>query len=201
MAVDPDAPLVGALRLDDREAMDRLVERYRARVYRLAFGIVGVREEAEEVVQDALWSAIRKIHTFREESSLGSWIYRIAANAAYHKLRVRRRRAREIALDEVWPTTDDDRRPLGTPEDWSDRVEERALQGELRRVLAGAIEALPPDHRTALVLHDVEGLSNPDIAASLRISLPAVKSRVRRSRLAVRRRLSAYFGSIGTSRS
>jgi RNA polymerase sigma-70 factor (ECF subfamily) len=72
-------------------------------------------------------------------------------------------------------------------------VDEKALQGELRQVLTAAIDALPPDYRTALVLHDVEGVSNPDIAEALNISLPAVKSRVHRSRLFVRKRLSEYL--------
>ena len=68
-----------------------------------------------------------------------------------------------------------------------------ALVEALRRVLSDAIDGLPPDYRTALVLHDVEGLSNPDIAETLGISLPAVKSRVHRSRLFVRKRLAEYM--------
>jgi RNA polymerase sigma-70 factor (ECF subfamily) len=78
-------------------------------------------------------------------------------------------------------------------DDWSNRVDEKALQGELREVLQRAIDGLPSDYRTALVLHDVEGLSNPDIAEALGISLPAVKSRVHRSRLFVRKQLSDYL--------
>jgi RNA polymerase sigma-70 factor (ECF subfamily) len=81
-------------------------------------------------------------------------------------------------------------------DDWSNRVDQKALQGELRGILEEAIEALPPDYRTALVLHDVEGLSNPDIAEALGISLPAVKSRVHRSRLFVRKRLSEYLRPV-----
>jgi len=80
-------------------------------------------------------------------------------------------------------------------DDWSNRVDERALQGELRQVLQEAIDGLPAEYRTALVMHDVEGLSNPDIAETLGISLPAVKSRVHRSRLFVRQRLSEYMKS------
>ena len=78
-------------------------------------------------------------------------------------------------------------------DDWSNRVDEQALQGELRRVLQQAIDGLPAEYRTALVLHDVEGLSNPDIAEALNISLPAVKSRVHRSRLFVRKQLADYL--------
>ena len=78
-------------------------------------------------------------------------------------------------------------------DDWSNRVDEQALQGELRDVLTQAIDELPADYRTALVLHDVEGVSNPEIAETLGISLPAVKSRVHRSRLFVRKQLAEYL--------
>jgi RNA polymerase sigma-70 factor (ECF subfamily) len=81
-------------------------------------------------------------------------------------------------------------------DDWSNRVDEQALQRELRGELEKAIDALPADYRTALVLHDVEGLSNPDIAEALGISLPAVKSRVHRSRLFVRKQLAEYLKSV-----
>src|SRR5438105_2033796 len=150
---------------------------------------------AEGAAQDALWTAARKIGMFKGESAFGSWIYRIAANAAYQKLRTRRGKAREVALDDVLPTLDGDGRHFEPMADWSERVDERALTGELGEVLERAIGGLPPDYRTALVMHDVEGLSNPDIAETLGISLPAVKSRVHRSRLWVRKQLTEYLGA------
>jgi RNA polymerase sigma-70 factor (ECF subfamily) len=191
--VDADAELVEALRREDPDAADRLVERYGDRVYRLAMRITGLKEDAEEAAQDALWTAARKVHMFKGESAFGSWIYRITANAAYQKLRTRRQKAPEIALEDVLPSLDGDGRHFEPMDDWSNRVDEQALQGELRRVLQQAIDGLPPDYRTALVLHDVEGLSNPDIAEALNISLPAVKSRVHRSRLFVRKQLADYL--------
>ena len=190
---DGDAPLVEALRREDPGAATTLVDAYGDRVYRLALRITGSNEDAEEAAQDALWTAVRKIHTFKGEAAFGSWLYRIAANAAYQKLRVRKGKALEIALDDVLPALDGDGRHFEPMDDWSRRVDETALQGELRRVLTAAIDGLPPDYRTALVLHDVEGLSNPDIAEALGISLPAVKSRVHRSRLFVRQRLADYM--------
>jgi RNA polymerase sigma-70 factor (ECF subfamily) len=190
---DADAAMVEALRREDPEAPEQLVETYGDRVYRLALRITGSNEDAEEAAQDALWTAARKISTFKGESAFGSWLYRIAANAAYQKLRARKSKAHEIAIDDVLPTFDDDGRHFEPMADWSDRVDEQALQGELRRVLGDAIDRLPPDYRTALVLHDVEGLSNPDIAEALGISLPAVKSRVHRSRLFVRKSLAEYM--------
>jgi RNA polymerase sigma-70 factor, ECF subfamily len=191
--VDVDAELVEGLRREEPEAAERLVERYGDRVYRLAMRITGLNEDAEEAAQDALWTAARKIHMFKGESAFGSWIYRITANAAYQKLRTRRQKSAEIALDDVLPALDGDGRHFEPMDDWSNRVDEQALQGELRGVLQRAIDGLPADYRTALVLHDVEGLSNPDIAEALGISLPAVKSRVHRSRLFVRKQLADYL--------
>jgi len=193
---DVDAALVEALRREDPAAAATLVETYGDRVYRLARRITGSNEDAEEVAQDALWTAARKIGGFKGESAFGSWLYRITANAAYMKLRSRRSKANEIALDDVLPTLDEEGRHFEPMDDWSTRVDEQALQGELREELESAIAALPPDYRAAVVLHDIEGLSNPDIAEALGISLPAVKSRIHRSRLFLRQRLSNYLKTV-----
>jgi RNA polymerase sigma-70 factor (ECF subfamily) len=191
--VDRDAALVEALRNGDPQAMEHLVETYADRAYRLTLRITGSKEDAEEATQDALWTAGRKIHTFKGDSAFGSWLYRIAANAAYMKLRARKAKAREIAIEDVLPSLDDGGLHFEPMDDWSPRVEEQTLNGELRDILDAAIAELPPDYRTALVLHDIEGLPNPDVAETLGISLPAVKSRIHRSRLYLRKRLADYM--------
>ncbi len=191
--IDPDAALVKALRNDDPGAAEALVNTFGDRVYRLAIRITGSKEDAEEVVQDALWTAARKIHMFKGDSAFGSWLYRVTANAAYQKLRARKGHAREIPWDHTLPSLEGDSRHFEPMDDWSPRVDEQALQAELRGVLEEAIDALPPDYRTAVVMHDMEGMSNPEIAAALGISLPAVKSRVHRSRLFLRQRLMRYL--------
>lgn len=196
LRVDPDAALVERLRRAEPAAVEELVERYADRVYRLAVRITGSNEDAEEVAQDALWTAARKIQMFKGDSAFGSWLYRITANAAYMKLRSRKAKEREIALEDVLPAVDGEGAHFEPMDDWSPRVDEHALQGELRGVLESAIAELPADYRTALVLHDLEGLSNPDIAEALEISLPAVKSRVHRSRLFLRKRLSEYLDPV-----
>jgi RNA polymerase sigma-70 factor (ECF subfamily) len=191
--VDPDAVLVQALRNEDPGAVDALVSTFGDRVYRLAIRITGSNEDAEEVVQDALWTAARKIHMFKGESAFGSWLYRVTANAAYQKLRARKGHAREIPWDHTLPPLEADGRHFEPMDDWSPRVDDQAIQAELRGVLGEAIDALPPDYRTAFVMHDIEGMSNPEIADALAISLPAVKSRVHRSRLFLRQRLMHYL--------
>jgi len=190
--IDRDADLVEALRRRDAGAAESLVATYGDRVYRLAIRITGNEQDAEEVVQDALWTAARKIDTFKGESQFGSWLYRITANTAYQKLRSRHAKRQEISWEELLPTFNEQGEHVEPVQDWSARAEEPALQTELRSVLTTAINDLPGDYRTAFLLHDVEGLSNPEIAETLHISLPAVKSRIHRSRLFLRQRLSQY---------
>lgn len=193
--IDPDRELVEALRLREPTAAERLVATYGDRAYRLATRITGNEQDAEEVVQDAFWTVIRKIDTFRGESAFGSWLYRIAANGAYEKLRRRRRTRNEVLWDDLLPSFDEQGH-LKPVADWSDRVADPALQTELETVLTAAINDLPDDYRTAFLLHDLEGLSNPEIAQVLDLSLPAVKSRVHRARLFLRRRLSEYMTEV-----
>ncbi len=190
---DPDAGLLEKLRRQDPDASEQLIATFGDRVYRLAIRITGNEQDAEEVVQDALWTAARKIDTFKGESAFGSWLYRITANAAYQKLRGRRVKNHEVPLEDLLPTFDESGQHLESVSDWSHRMEEPAVQAELRSVLSSAIDALPTDYRTAFLMHDVEGLSNPEIAETLGISLPAVKSRVHRSRLFLRQRLAQYL--------
>jgi RNA polymerase sigma-70 factor, ECF subfamily len=190
---DPDVVLVEKLRRGDADAPDLLVETVGDRVYRLAIRITGNEQDAEEVAQDALWTAARKIDTFKGESAFGSWLYRITANTAYQKLRGRQAKKHEVPWEDLFPTFDELGQHVDPVSDWSPKAEEPALQNELREVLSSAIDDLPEDYRTAFLMHDVDGLSNPEIAESLGISLPAVKSRVHRSRLFLRQRLSRYL--------
>ena len=186
---DRDLDLLEALRRHEPTAAERLVTTYGERAYRLATSITGNKQDAEEVVQDAFWTAVRKIETFRGESAFGSWLYRIVANAAYQKLRGRQSRDRDLSLDEALPAFDARGRHVGPIADWSARVDDHSVQTELRVALTAAIDELPPVARAALVLRDVEGFSNLEIAAALGLSVPIVKSRVHRARLFLRKQL------------
>lgn len=102
--IDRDWPLLEALRRRDATAVECLVSIFGDRAYRLAIRITGNQSDAEEAVQDAIWTVTRKIDTFRGDAALGSWIYRITANAAYQRCCSARRR-HEISLDEILPTS------------------------------------------------------------------------------------------------
>jgi len=196
--LDRDCQLVEALRLAEPTAAERLVTTYGDRAYRLATRITGNRQDAEEVVQDAFWAVLRKIDTFRGESTFGSWFYRIVANAAYQRLRGRQSRRQDLSRDEVLPLFDEQGRHLAPMADWSPRADDPSLQTDLQLALTSAINELPVEYRIVLVLRDVEGLSNLEVAEALRISLSSVKSRVHRARLFLRKQLSDAMATLGT---
>ena len=191
--IDPDADLVENLRRDRSQAAEELVTLYGRRAYQLAFRITGNARDAQEVTQDALWRAFSKVDTFRGESAFGSWVYRITANAAYEKRRRRHHERHEASWDEGPPTFDSFGRHVQSITDWSPSVQDPALQQELRAELSRAIDELLPDYRTVVVMRDVEGMSNPEVAEALKMTLPAIKSRLHRGRLFLRERLSRYL--------
>ena len=191
---DRDWRLVEALRLREPTAAEWLVATYGDRAYRLAIGITGNQQDAEEAVQDAFWKVVSKIDTFRGESSLRSWIYRITANAAYEKRRAGAHRRDEISLDDVLPLFDGDGRHAGLVKDWSSSVDDPAAQAELRAVLSSAVSELPAHYQAVIVLRDVEGLSMAEVAVSLGITVATAKSRVHRARLFLRKGLSIFMG-------
>ena len=192
---DRDWRLVEALRRREATVAERLVATFGDRAYRLAIGITGNQQDAEEAVQDSLWNVIKRIDTFQGRSSFRSWVYRITANAAYQKRRSRGYRPNEITLGEVLPRFDEDGHHADPIADWSTQLVDPAMRRELRDVLASALDELPPSYRAAVVLRDVEGLSTAEVALALGIAVGTVKTRTHRARLLLRKRLSTFMAS------
>ncbi len=159
--------------------------------------ITGNRSDAEEVVQDALWAATRKIDGFRGTATFGTWVYRITANAAYQKRQGRLVERNATPWEDLAPSFDRTGQHVQPGLDWSPTLKDPALQAELQSMLRAAIEELSEDHRAPFRLHDVEGLSNPEIAEVLQTKPATVKARVHRARPFLRSRLADYVG-VGT---
>ncbi len=191
-----DESLVDALRAGDANGVEALVQRYGAWIYRVAARILGDRRDAEEVCQDVLMTVVRKIGTFKGGAAFSSWIYRIAANAAYDRARARRARVDDVSLDAVLPVFDEMGRHVEPVVDWSRSLEDPAVAGEVRTVLERAIENLPEDYRVVLVLRDVEELTNEEVAKTLGLTVAAVKSRLHRARLFVRKALTQLLAPV-----
>ena len=192
----PDHDLLAALAAGEARALEVLAERYGGRIYRLAFGVTRNQGDAEEVLQDVLLTLARKGASFEGRSALPSWIYRITTNAALNKRRGKRREV-ESSLEDLLPAFKEDGHRDGERScllaDWSQSPEEECLAGERRRVLERALEALPEHYRAVLVLRDVEGLSNEEVAEILSESVPSVKSRLHRARMILREQLTRAF--------
>ena len=151
--------------------------------------------DAEEVVQDALWTAIRKIDTFRGDAALGSWLYRIVMNTACQKLRRTAHQRAEISLEELLPTFHEEAESPTFVDDWSQRVDDPAIRSNVRAVLSAAIDELSPEFRAVVILRDVEGLTLAEAAASIGISVANAKTRLHRARLFLRQRLTAFMAT------
>jgi RNA polymerase sigma-70 factor (ECF subfamily) len=193
MVVETELTLVERLRGGDPVALEELMERHAARVHRLVYGITRSFADAEEVVQDVFLTLVRKIDSFEGRSSLGTWIYRIAANAALNKRRGKRSEV-EVSLEEHLPRFKEDGHREGDRTflmaDWSRTPEEELQSGVARSTLRQAIDGLPEHYRAVLVLRDVEELSSEEVAEALGESVASVKSRLHRARMALREQLT-----------
>jgi RNA polymerase sigma-70 factor (ECF subfamily) len=195
---DADLLFVERLRGGDATALEALMERYASRIYRLAHGITRNEADAEEVVQDVFLTLFRKIHTFEGRAALSSWLYRVSTNAALIKRRGQRL-DRVVSLEAHLPAFLPDGHRAGDRDsllaDWSHTPEAVLLSAETRAILERAIDALPGRYRAVVVLRDVEGLSNEEVAEAVGESVACVKSRIHRARMALRDRLTRALRS------
>jgi RNA polymerase sigma-70 factor, ECF subfamily len=182
----------------DASALDELMGRYSTRLYRLAYGITRNQGDAEEVVQDVFLQLVLKGGGFEGRAAVSSWIYRVTTNIALNKRRGKRREV-ETSLEELLPTYKADGHRDGERAfvlaDWSSTPERELLSGESRRILEEAIDRLPDHYRAVLVLKDVEELTNEEVAQIVGDSVPAVKTRLHRARMALREQLTRRLGA------
>jgi RNA polymerase sigma-70 factor (ECF subfamily) len=193
-----DRSLLARAATGDAVALEALMSRYAARIYRLAYGITRNAADAEEVVQDVFLQVVHKGERFEGRAAPSSWIYRITTNVSLNKRRGKRHQL-ETSLDELLPRykadghRDGDRAFLVA--DWSETPERDLLSGESRRILEDAIDRLPEHYRAVLVLRDVEELSNEEVAQIVGDTVAAVKTRLHRARMAMREHLTQRLGA------
>jgi RNA polymerase sigma-70 factor, ECF subfamily len=182
-----------ALNRADSEAnlsFEEIFERYRSMVYGLALHILGDREEALDVSQEVFLTIYRKMHTFRGESSLKTWIYRIATHRAANRFRWwnRIRRRGTVSLEEHLSKSPNNEAFCNLRSDIQSPEEALLLQEEHAEIERMLLE-LPLQQRITVIMRDIEGLSYEEIAESLKISLGTVKSRIARGREVLKRYL------------
>ena len=193
MSFDETA-LVARARTGDANAFSELVSHYERKIYRLAKHITQNDEDAEDVLQEAFLKAYEHLDGFQGNSKFYTWLVRIAVNEALMKLR-KRKGDRTVPLDEPVDTGEEMvKREIAV---WEDNPEQRYSREEMQRILDEAVQSLKPDFRTVFILRDIEELSTEEAAETLGISVPAVKSRLLRARLALREKLTRQFRRKG----
>lgn len=189
MSSEPsDEALVDAARAGDRSALEALLSRHQARIYRYGMKMCGDPEDAQDVLQETMIALARNIGDFRGESALSSWLYAVARSFCLKKRRKRRHAPKEVA------SLEQDSAAVAAIETDEVAPDQALATKEVETVLADAIGELDPDQRDVLVLRDVEGLTAPEVANVLGISVAAVKSRLHRARIAVRARVQPLLG-------
>lgn len=185
----PDDELVRRVQQGNAEAFEELVRRYERKVYNITYRMLGNPEDASEALQDTFLRAYRFVGKFQFKSKFYTWLYRIATNVSLTKLR-KRKSPVVMSIDE--PVGDSGEMEFEIPDEQFS-PEKLYEQREIRRKLKEAVDRLPEDYRTVVVLRDLEGLSNEDVSKVLNLSIPAVKSRLHRGRLALREKLEKYL--------
>jgi RNA polymerase sigma-70 factor (ECF subfamily) len=191
-----ETALVERLRRGDGPAFEELLRTHTGRLLAVARRLLGNEEDARDAVQDAFLSAFRSIDRFDGQAALGTWLHRIAVNAALTKLRSRRRHP-EKPIEELLPTFREDGHQARPPRDWPDPS--AALQSrETRESVRRHIDELPEEYRTVLLLRDIEGMDTEETARMLGLTAGAVKTRLHRARQALRALLEPEFCGDGS---
>jgi RNA polymerase sigma-70 factor, ECF subfamily len=182
---DSDQQLVQRVQAGEKAAFDLLVRKYQHRVLKLVSRFVSDAAEAEDVAQEAFIKAYRALASFRGDSAFYTWLYRIAINTAKNALVSQRRRPVDFDLDLQDPDQFDRHAKLKE----SETPEGVLLTEEIREVVERAMEQLPEDLRTAIVLRELEGLSYEEIAEAMDCPVGTVRSRIFRAREAIDKKL------------
>ena len=174
--------LIARLQARDEAAFEELIRQYEKKVYSLCARMCGNAEDAEEAAQDAFLALWRGIDRFRQESSLSTWIYRLASNACIDLMRRKKKGAGSVSLDDEELFVD--------AVDPAPQPHEEAERRETQRLLQEGLLSLPAEYRSILLLREIEGLSYSEISAALDLELGTVQSRISRGRTLLRNFLS-----------
>lgn len=190
-----DMDLLRQIQKGDESALQEFLRRFQAKIYGLSVRMLRHSQDAEEVLQDVALTVFQKAGTFKGEAAVSSWVYRITVNACLMKIR-KRPKVQSIPLEEELGPAMSEEGMIAEPEpvaDWTAVPRDELERKELAARIEEAVAELPPEYRAVFVLRDVEGLSAEEACQVLNLSLPALKSRLHRARLFLRKKLADYL--------
>lgn len=186
-----EAALIRGLRAHEDAAYRVFIDRFAARLFRVAYRLLARREEAQEILQEVLQTVMERIAQFSGDAALYTWCYRITVNHCLMRLRKRGGR-REVAWEEILPRYENGILTETSP-DWGGRPDDLFARKEVTEFVQACLEALPEEEKTAYVLKDVEGMTEDEVCRILECTKPAMKNRVHRARLFLRKRLEERY--------
>jgi len=186
--------LVEKAKAGDTKAFEELMRRTQDKIYNLGIKFFGNKDDAADLLQETYIKAYESLPSFEGRSSFSTWLYRIATNFALMKLR--KEKIKKVSIEELKELTDGIKNSIDFY-DWSENPYLHYKNEELKEILNEAINSLPPKYKTIFILHDIEGLSIQEVAKILSLSVPTIKTRIHRSRLYLREKLSEYFKKKG----
>ena len=184
-----DAKLVKRVQKGDKGAFDMLVLKYQHKIVNLVMRYVRDQEQALDITQEAFIKAYRALPRFRGDSAFYTWLYRIAVNTAKNHLAAQRRRPLDVELDMQDPEQYDLHAKLKE----TDTPEGVTISEELKRTVEKAIQSLPDDLRTAIILRELDGMSYEEIAQTMECPVGTVRSRIFRAREAISKKVGTLI--------
>lgn len=178
------------LESEDEPAFNEIVERYGWKIHSLAFRITHDMRNADDVLQEVFMIIVEKIHTFHQEAKFSTWLYRVSVNASLQCMKQQKKQDLELSLDDMTSYDNNGYLRGADLEDWSSIPDRLAINRENTEIIEKAISEIPYNNRVAFHLSYLDNLSHKEIGNILGITLPAVKSRVRRAKLFFEARLS-----------
>jgi len=188
-----DHRLIAQFKEGSMEAMEAIVDRYENRIFTFGLKMCGQLQDAEDITQDTFLNAFKYLDSFREETKLKNWLFKLAATACIRKRRKKKCEPdHELSLETSFANEDGSFGTYDIP-DWSDEPSNNVLQAEMKNVINQSIKALPHKYRLVFNLRDIEGFSTKETAEILEISIEAVKTRLHRARTALREKISHAY--------
>lgn len=187
-----DQEMVELIRAGRSDLFESLAKKYASRIFGMAMRLTSNAADAEDILQEVFLLAFSRLDSFRGDSAFGTWLYKVALNTIYMKLR-QRKHAAEETIDEYLPQFDQDGKMFGAVKPVWINPEDETIRAQVSDVLEAAISRLPCDYRIVLTARDIEELSTEETAQALGLTQAAVKSRLHRARLCLRRQLEDRF--------
>ena len=184
--------LVKDLQAGEVSSFEQLANLYQKKIYTLSFNLTRNAIDSQDVTQEVLLTLFKKGHTFQGKSAFSSWVYRITLNASYMKLRTRKKEP-DLSIEDLLPSLNGAGFQQEKLQDWSENTEASFFDKETRKVIQKAVDLLPDKEKVVFLLRDVEGLTTEKVSEILEITVPAIKSRLHRARLFLRKKLGSYF--------